>query len=76
MMKFENKNATNDPNLKAKSNFNEILVDEVEDIEFDKHKADVLHTIFNLTKVFLGISILVGPSSYSQSGLIGGIAGV
>lgn len=76
MMKFENKNATNDPNLKVSSKFDEILLDEIEDIEFNKHKADVLHTIFNLTKVFLGISILVGPSSYSESGLIGGIVGV
>lgn len=80
MMKFMNKNVQsngNDPNPNeiGTSRFDEILLD-VEDLEFEKHKANECQTIFNIIKLFLGISILASPHAYAEAGLLGGAIGV
>ena len=57
------------------TNLKESLLDK-SDYEDYSLKASVPQTIFNLTKFFLGISIIAIPASFQSSGLIGGIVGV
>lgn len=57
------------------TNLKESLLDK-SDYEDYSLKASVPQTIFNLTKFFLGISIIAIPASFQSSGLIGGVVGV
>jgi amino acid permease len=63
------------PNEKDTSLMEEVLVNE-DDETFHKHKAATSQTIFNMIKLFLGISILASPHAFSNSGVIGGIIGI
>jgi len=53
----------------------EVLVGDDDD-RVDKTKASTPQTLFNMIKLFLGISILASPHAFSNSGIIGGIVGI
>jgi len=63
------------PNEKETSLMEEVLVGD-DDSKKLKHKASTPQTIFNMIKLFLGISILASPHAFSNSGIIGGIIGI
>lgn len=63
-------------NEKDTSLIDEVLMKDEDDVRTLKHKASAPQTLFNLIKLFLGISILASPHAFSNSGLIGGILGI
>lgn len=79
MMNFRDKNVDNQESTKEPEPphepFEDLTINE-ELLEYEKHKTGTAHTVFNIIKLFLGISILAGPHSYRMSGLIGGAVGV
>lgn len=76
MNKNMDKNPTaSGPNELGTQNYDELLIEENEEL-FGHPRTNLIETIFNIIKLFLGISILASPAAYSQSGLIGGIIGV
>jgi len=78
-MKFHDKNAgsnTDNPDHQhhKMENFDKVLLNDNEK-EDDKIKTNVFETTFNITKLFLGISILASPHAFSEGGIVGGIVG-
>lgn len=63
------------PNEKETNLIDEVLVGD-DNPKVQKHKATTLQSIFNMIKLFLGISILASPHAFSQSGIVGGILGI
>lgn len=74
-MKEEVSEPEHKPNEKDTSLVDEVLVGDEGDKNL-KHKASTPQTIFNMIKLFLGISILASPHAFSNSGVIGGIIGI
>lgn len=80
MMNFTNKNVSQGKEQETtkevdQQKYQELPID-LDELEFEKHKAGIFHTFLNIVKLFLGISILAGPHSYHQSGIIGGVVGL